>query len=84
MASTVDLIFIYQFLKRLTTPFNKTDAYKFGIIDERGKKIKDPETKEEENSFGYFDRLVFNIKKVIEGIPGGRSKLASYAGTVFN
>ena len=83
MASTVDLIFIYQFLKRLTTPFNKTDAYKFGIIDERGKKIKDPETKEEENSFGYFDRLVFNIKKVIEGIPGGRSKLASYAAALF-
>lgn len=83
MSSTVDLIFIYQFLKRLTTPFEKTEAYKLGIIDKKGKKIKDPETKEEEDSFGYFDRLVFNIKKLIEGMPGGRSKLASYAAALF-
>lgn len=84
MASKVtDLILIYQFLKRLTTPFNKTEAYKLGIIDEAGKKIKDPETKEEENAYGYFDRLVFNIKKLIEKVPGGKSRLGSYAAALF-
>ena len=38
MASTgvVDLFVVYQFIKRLATPFNKWDAYKTGVIDERG------------------------------------------------
>ena len=83
MSKMVDLIFIYQFMKRLTTPFNKTEAFKLGIIDERGKKIKDPETKAEEDSYGYFDKLVFNIKKLIEKIPGGKSQLASYGAALF-
>jgi len=84
MASkAVDLILIYQFLKRLTTPFDKTEAFELGIIDKNGKKLKDPETKEEEEAYGYFDRLVFNIKKLIEKVPGGKSRLGSYAAALF-
>jgi len=80
----VDLILIYQFLKRLTTPFNQTEAFKLGLIDEKGKRTdKKIETKEEDNAYGYFDRLVFNIKKLIEQVPGGKSKLASYAAALF-
>jgi hypothetical protein len=80
----VDLILIYQFLKRLTTPFNKTDAYELGLIDEKGKRTdKKIETKEEENAYGYFDRLVFNIKRLIEKVPGGSSRLGSYAAALF-
>ena len=82
-SSTVDLILIYQFLKRLTTPFDKTEAFKLGIIDKKGKKIKEPDTKEEEEAYGYFDRLVFNIKKLIEKVPGGSSRLGSYAAALF-
>ena len=84
MASGVaNLIFTYSFLKRLVTPFNETDAYKLGIIDERGKKLKSPKTTEELNSYSTFERLVFNIKKIIERLPGGKSKLASYAAALF-
>jgi len=78
-----DLILVYNFLKRLTTPFDETDAFKLGIIDERGKKIKDPKTKEEELSFSSYNRLIFNIKKLIEKIPGGKSRLASYAAALY-
>ena len=84
MSKTVDLILIYQFLKRLTTPFEKTDAYKLGLIDKRGKRTdKKIETKEEEEAYGYFDRLVFNIKRLIEKVPGGKSQLGSYAAALF-
>lgn len=84
MSSTVDLILIYQFLKRLTTPFNKTKAFELGLIDEKGKRTnKKIETKEEEKAYGYFDRLVFNIKKLIEKVPGGSSRLGSYAAALF-
>jgi hypothetical protein len=85
MASkAVDLILIYQFLKRLTTPFDKTEAFNLGLIDEKGKRTKKKiETKEEEEAYGYFDRLVFNIKRLIEKVPGGSSRLGSYAAALF-
>ena len=86
MASKVtDLVLVYQFLKRLTTPFDETKAFELGIIDERGKRIKSKEIKttEEKNSYGYFDKLVFNLKKLLEKLPGGKTKLASYAAALF-
>ena len=62
MASKVmDLFLIYQFLKRLSTPFKDWDAYKHGIIDADGKVLRKSstlKTPEEKNSWGYFDRLV--------------------------
>lgn len=78
-----DLILVYQFLKRLTTPFNKTEAFKLGIIDQRGKKLKQPETDAEKKSYGYYDRMVFNLKKLLEKVPGGKSQFASYAAALF-
>ena len=32
----VDLFLVFQFIKRLSTPFKEWDAYKLGIIDETG------------------------------------------------
>ena len=40
MGRAVDLFVTYRFLKLLTTPFDKTDAFKFGIIDKDGNRIK--------------------------------------------
>ena len=52
VAKVADLVLIYSFLKRLTTPFDKTEAYKLGIIDKDGKRIKSKEVKttEEQNA----------------------------------
>ena len=86
MASKIaDLVLVYQFIKRLTTPFNETPAFDLGIIDERGNRIKSKELKttEEKNAYGYFDRLVFNVKKLLERLPGGKNRLASYAAALF-
>jgi len=80
-----DLILIYQFVKRLSTPFEEQEAYKLGIIDEKGNRIKSKklETKEEKNAYGYLDRLIFNLKKLIEKVPGGKSRLGSFAAALF-
>ena len=86
MATNVaDLILVYSFIKRLTTPFDETEAFKHGIIDEKGKRIKSKEVKTtaEQKSYGYFDRLVFNVKKLLEKLPGGKNRLASYAAALF-
>ena len=42
MGRAIDLFVTYRFLRLLTTPFEKTDAYKFGIIDDKGNRIKKP------------------------------------------
>ena len=37
LKSAGNIYFAYQFLTKLTTPFDKTDAFRLGIIDEKGK-----------------------------------------------
>ena len=87
MASTaIDAFITFRFLKLLVTPFNKTEAFKLGIIDERGKvlkKYKTLERIEERQAYTILHRLVFNVKKLIEKVPGGKSRLASYAAALF-
>ncbi len=79
----VDLFLIYSFIKRLTTPWDKTEAFELGLIDSNGKKIKKAKTQEEKKVMGFFDRLVFNLKRLLEKIPGGRSRIATYAAALL-
>ena len=37
----IDIYLVYQFLRRLATPFEKWDAYKTGVIDKEGKILVD-------------------------------------------
>ena len=82
----VDLFLVYQFIRRLATPFNKWEAYDLGIIDENGKvlkKKKDLRTNAERKAWGTFDIMVANIKKLLAKVPGGSSRFASYAAALF-
>tara|TARA_B100000575_G_C22964714_1_gene557184 strand:- start:51 stop:629 length:579 start_codon:yes stop_codon:yes gene_type:complete len=83
--STVDLYIVYQFIRRLATPFKEWPAYKTGVIDDRGniKKNKRTRTREEDKSFQTFDLMILKLKKLLEKIPGGRTRLASYAAALF-
>ena len=79
-------IFLLYFLRKLVTPCVKTDAYKLGLIDENGvrlKKIADLKTTAEKNALTRWDILVFNIKRLIEKLPLGKTKLATLATALF-
>lgn len=80
-----DIAAIYMFLKRLVTPFEQWDAYKTGLIDKDGKVIvpKNERTQEQNKSYGYFDRLVANLKKLMAKIPGGKTRIASFAAALL-
>ena len=83
--SAVDIFVVYQFIKRLATPFNKWDAYKSGVIDERGN-IKIPKNKRDRaqnQSFQVFDVMILKLKRILEKIPFGKSRLASYASALY-
>jgi hypothetical protein len=81
----IDIFNIYQFLKRLVTPFDKWDAYKQGVIDADGKVIlsKNERTSQQDRSWGYYDRLLANLKKLLGKIPGGKTRLASFAAALL-
>ena len=92
MGRAIDLFVTYRFLRLLTTPFEDMDAYKLGIIDEKGnrimqKKAKKPEvelvTSEQKNSYTILHKLVFNIKKIFAKVPGLRTKVGTYAAALF-
>ena len=75
--SLVSNLVVFTIIKILTTSWTKMDAYKFGLIDEKGKRTdKKAETKEEKNSINSLNRFVFNIKRILDKIPGG--KLTTY------
>ena len=44
MGSAIDLFVSYRFLKLLTTPFKKTEAFKLGIIDKKGHIVLKPKS----------------------------------------
>ena len=86
MNRLVNAFVIYKFIKLLVTPFEKTDAFKLGIIDKDGnylKKQKDLESKQEKLASNIFTRLVFNIKKLLAKVPGGSSRLGSFATALY-
>ena len=90
MGRAVDLFVTYRFLKLLTTPFDKTDAFKFGIIDKDGNRIKNKDgsvevlrTPDEKGAYTILHKLIFNIKKLFAKVPGLRTKVGTYAAALF-
>ena len=92
MGRAIDLFVTYRFLKLLTTPFEKQDAFKLGIIDADGNRITKPKstrpavelnTAEMKNSYTILHKLVFNIKKLFSKVPGLRTKVGTYAAALF-
>ena len=86
LSSVGNIYFVYQFIKKLVTPFDKTKAFELGIIDEKGKILKkrrELKTSEEKEAYSLSDTLIWNIKKLLGKVPGGQSRIASYAAALF-
>ena len=81
MSRVVDALIAYRVVKLLVTPFNKTKAYKLGIIDEKGKvliKSRKITTSKQRNAYTLLIRFVFNLKRLL-GKVGIRGPLGSAA-----
>jgi hypothetical protein len=82
----IDYYLVYRFIKLLSTPFEKWPAFENGMIDKDGnilKSRKKAANEKERNSFTLFDLLVLNVKKVLSKLPGGSSKIATYAAVLY-
>ena len=85
MAGVIDLYLAYRFLKNLVLPFENWEAYKTGVIDKDGAILipKKNRTPAQRDSFGYFDLIGMNLKKLLGKLPGGKSAIASYAAALL-
>mgnify|MGYP003627491722 FL=1 len=81
----VDVFMVYQFLKRLATPFEKWDAFKEGVIDKEGNIIlkKNRRNQNQKKSLKIFDVMILRLKRLLGKIPGGKTRLASYAAALW-
>lgn len=80
-----DLVYAFRFVRMLVMKWENWDAYKEGLIDAKGKRIKSVriKTDAQKNAYTPFIRLVANLKRIIQKIPGGGSKLGSFASALF-
>jgi len=81
MSRIIDGLIAWRLIKLLTTRFDRTEAYKLGIIDDKGKvliKSKDIKDKKQRNAYTLLIRFVFNLKRMLGKI-GLKSRLGSAA-----
>ena len=80
-----DLAYTFRFIRLMAMDWKSWDAYKLGIIDENGKRQRNVKLDNEEKKSAYtpFIRLAANLKRLVSNIPGGGSKLGSFASALF-
>ena len=83
--SAADLAYAFRFVRMLVMKWESWDAYKEGVIDKDGKRIKNVrlDTPEKIASYTPFIRLCANIKRLLSKIPGGGTKLGSFAAALY-
>ena len=69
-SNLVDIYVLYRIIKDLATPFEKTDAYKTGLIDKKGERLRDSTgrkvkavTKDQKKADNYYFRFIRNLKR---------------------
>lgn len=86
MSVFLDNYYALRFIYLLTREWTDTDAYKLGIIDEHGNQLiksKDFHNEEQKEAYTKFHKLVFNIKKMLEKLPFGKTTVARYASALY-
>ena len=77
MTKVIGAFTVFKFIKLMSTPFTQMKAYRYGIIDSKGnflKKSEDLEKNSERQWVDMFNRLIINLKKIIEKVPDPRLK----------
>lgn len=77
----MDTVYALRFAYLLTKKWTDTDAYKLGIIDAEGHPIlhrAQLTTPEQRAAYTKFIVLVFNIKRLLDKVPFGKTSLAKY------
>ena len=74
MSRLTDAYVTYRILRMLSTPIENSDAYKMGIINADGKKIKNPVTPSEKDAYSLLQRFVFKVQRALVKSPDRNGK----------
>jgi len=80
MSRTIDALITYRVIKLLVTPFERTEAFKRGIIDKDGNvliKMKDVKVQSDKKHYTLLHRFVWNIKRLMKKVGLG-SRLGTF------
>lgn len=77
-----NFILAYKILKDISTKWEDYEAYKLGILDDKGNKLKSPETREEKNAYDSYWKIVFNLKRILQRLTG-KSNIVQSIATAF-
>ena len=85
LKKAADTVYAFRFIRMLVLDWKDWDAYKVGIIDENGKRVKSVkiDNLEKSSTWTPFIRLCANIKRLLSKVPGGGSRLGSFAAALF-
>ena len=85
LKSAADTVYAFRFIRMLVMKWENWDAYKEGIIDANGKRVKGVtiNTSEKQSAWTPFIRLCANVKRLLSKVPGGGTKLGSFAAAPF-
>ena len=82
-----DTYIAYKFIRMLSTPFNKMDAFKLGIIDAKGNRIRTDEADAAAKNAGLkytnLHKIVINLKRLLAKIPLGKTRIAGFAAALY-
>jgi hypothetical protein len=83
--SVFNAFIAYKFLKILSTPFEKTDAYKSGVIDKKGNQLvsRTDFNQEQKQSYSIFHHLIFKMKKLMSKVPILKSRIGTFAAALW-
>ena len=77
----IDLLITYRIVKLMATDFKNQEAFKFGIIDAKGKQLRknrELNTEAEKDSYTVLHRFVFNLKRLLAKF-GLTSSISNFA-----
>ena len=80
MGRAIDLLITYRVIKLLVTSWEKHDAFKYGIIDKKGKilrKSRELKDRKEKNAYTILHRFIFNLKRILQRVGLG-SKIGTF------
>lgn len=65
MSRFVDTVVAYRLLRMLATPIERSDAFRLGLVDKDGKKIKEPLSQQELDATSLLQRFVFKVQRAL-------------------
>ena len=60
-----DALVVAVIVRKLLKPITSTEAYKLGLIDSKGKRIRKPENSKEKESYTILDKFIFKLKSIL-------------------